>query len=193
MKNQNKILSSLIGKKINAICFKNLEHSPIPNPNRDFITYDNELLLLLERENYWDENYLIKGKMVDFLYHSNIYKMQIEVGNYVKPRKMGGYILDESFRTKLNLNFEIKSIHLYEETFQNVDINEIKSKEILPSNIIIKDTSGIQSIIINCYEIPGEQSEIEMRVKFHLGEIYTENKINTCSEMKYINMFGKAN
>ena len=188
MENQDKILSNLIGKKINAICFKSLEHYPMPNPNREFITYDNELLLLLEQETY-----LIKGRMVEFINHSNIYKMQIEPGNYMKPRKMGGFIPDESFRTKFNLNFEIKSIHLYEETFQNVDINEIKSKEILPSNIIFKDTSGIQSIIINCYEIPGEQNEIEMKVKFHLGEIHTENKIDPLHEMKYVNMFGKAN
>ena len=129
--------------------------------------------------------------MKDFKIHSNIYKLNIEKGNMLTPRKFGGYILDKEYQSKFNVNFRIGTIYLYEELYGNVNIDEIKEHEILPSCMVITDKSGIQSIIVNCYEIPGEQSEIELRIRFHLGKIYLEKNGSINHEMKYINMFGK--
>jgi len=185
---QIKILNSLIGKKLNAIVLKDSEHTPLPMSNHEYISNSKEIGILVEAKQPWDMTYILTGIVRDFARHSNPYKLRIENAELIDSPEDGTRKLNRDYRTVFNINFIIGSIHLYEEASGNHDLEELRTSDLLPNALIISDESSIQKILINCYYNVDE--EIQIYVRFHLGDAEDILKLNRLTELRYVNLVG---
>jgi hypothetical protein len=207
MTEQIEILEPMIGKYLSYMFFQRIQQKPFPKLKSELLTYDKFCLEFNDEKSKVQYLYTIEPLYVDFENHHNPFKLKIREENIFEPYQPSGAISDiESKGTKLKdgykstfkIGFKIGSIYFYEDdqrwheepSFEHVD--EIKSKGVVGSTIIINDETGLRNIWINTYEIPGEQAENETKVKFQIGNIFSENKLYGNKKMKFLAKIGNA-
>ena len=207
MKEQIDILEPMIGKYLSHIFFQRIQQKPFPKLKSELLTYEKFCLAFNDEKSTAQYLYTIEPLYVDFENHHNPFKLKIREENIFEPYQPPGAIFENEFTgTKLKdgynstveIGFKIGSIYFYEDdqrwnaepSFEHVD--EIKSKGIVGSTIIINDETGLRNIWINTYEIPGEQAENETEVKFQIGNIFSENKLYGNEKMKFLAKIGNA-
>ena len=198
MKDQIDILEPMIGKYMSYIFFQRIQQRPFPKLKSELLTYEKFCLAFNGEKSTAQYLYTIEPLYIEFENHHNPFKLRIKEENIFEPKLPSGLKLKQSYSSTIEIGFKIGSIYFYEDDqrwneepdFSHID--EIKSKGILGSTIIINDETGLRNIWINTYEIPGEQAENETRVKFQIGNIFSENNLITNEKIKLLGKIGKA-
>jgi len=188
----------MIGKYLSYIFFQRIQQRPFPKFKSELLTYDKFCLAFNGEKSTVQYLYTIEPLYINFENHHNPFKLRIKKENILEPRLPSGEKLIEGYNSTVEIGFKIGSIYFYEDdqrwnmesNFKHID--EIKSKGVIGSTIIINDETGLRNIWINTYEIPGEQAENETRVKFQIGNIFSENNLITNDKIKFLGKIGKA-
>ncbi|WP_235299770.1 hypothetical protein [Portibacter marinus] len=198
MKEQLDILEPMIGKYLSYIFFQRIQQKPFPKLKSELLAYQKFCLAFNGEKSTTQYLYTIELLYIEFQNHDNPFKLRIKEENIFEPKIRSGIKLEQDYNSTVEIGFKIGSIYFYEDDqrwnvkpgFSQVD--EILSKGLIGSTIIINDETGLRNIWISTYEIPGEQAENETSVKFQIGNIFSENNLITNDKMKLLGKIGKA-
>ena len=197
----------MIGKYLSYIFFQRINQKPFPKLKSELLTYGKFCLAFNGEKSTGQYLYTIEPLYVDFENHHNPFKLKIKEENILEPyqplgakfeNEYTGTKLKDGYNSTVEIGFKIGSIYFYEDdqrwnTEPNFDhVDEIKSKGIVGSTIIINDETGLRNIWINTYETPGEQAENETRVKFQIGNIFSDDKLYGNEKMKFLAKIGNV-
>lgn len=198
LKEQIDILEPMIGKYLSYIFFQRIHLKPFPRLKSELLTYDKFCLAFNGEKSTTQYLYTIEPLYVDFENHHNPFKFKIRQENIFELMQPSGESLKSGYNSAVEIDFKIGSIYFYEDDQRWNEIpdfshlNEIHSKDIVGSTIIINDETGLRNIWINTYEVPGEQAENETSVKFQFGNMFIDNTLYGNERMKFLAKIGNA-
>ena len=188
----------MIGKYLSYIFFQRIQQKPFPKLKSELLSYAKFCLAFKGEKSTSQHQYTIEPLYIDFDNHHNPFKLRIKEENIFEPRIPSGEKLKSNYNSTVEIGFKIGSIYFYEDdkrwnaepNFKHID--EIESQGTIGSTIIINDETGLRNIWINTYESPDEQAENETKIKFQIGNIFSENNLITNDKMKLLGKIGKA-
>ena len=188
----------MIGKYLSFMFFQKIHHKPFPKLKSELLIYDKFCLAFNGEKSTVQYQFTVEPLYVEFENHPNPFKFVIREENIFEPAIPSGEKFKEGYNSTVEIGFKIGSIYLYEDdqrwdvepNFKHID--EIKSKELVGSTIIINDETGLRNVWISTYEAPGEQAENETSVKFQIGNMFTENNLISNDRIKLLAKSGKA-
>ena len=198
MTEQIDILEPMIGKYLSYIFFQRITQNPFPKLKSELLTYEKFWLAFNGEKSSAQYLYTIEPVYMEFENHPNPFKLRLKEEDIFEPNTPSGLKLKQGYNSTVEIGFKIGSIYFYEDdsrwntepNFEHID--EIKKKGIIGSTMIINDETGLRNIWINTYETPGEQAENETRVKFQIGNIFSENNLIINDKIKLLGKIGKA-
>jgi hypothetical protein len=195
---QIEILESLTGKYLTNIVCQRIKHKPFPIVNNEYLIYGKFGLMFSGDHSTWEYEYTIEGLIKDYKNHHNPFKLKINKESILVPVSGTSSKIKEAYKSFFDIGFKIGSVYIYEDdlrwnTIPDFEfIKEVKEKETLGSTIVLNDESGLRNILISCYEMPSEQMEIEMKIKFQFSNIFTEHNIENNGKRKFIAKVGTS-
>jgi hypothetical protein len=198
LEEQLKILEPMIGKYLSYIFFQRIQQKPFPKLKSELFAYEKFCLAFDGAKATAEYLFTIEPLYIVFENHRNPFKFRIREENIFEPRQPSGERLKSGYNSSVEIGFKIGSIYFYEddlrwnETPDFSYINEINSKDIVGSTIIINDETGLRNIWISTYESFDEQAENETRVRFQFGNIFTDHNLYNDKKMKFLAKIGNA-
>jgi len=198
LEEQLKILEPMIGNYLSYIFFQRIQQKPFPKLKSELLAYEKFCLAFSGTKSAAQYLFTIEPLYIEFENYHNPFKLRIRQENIFVPMQPSGERLKSGYNSTVEIGFKIGSIYFYEddqrwnETPDFSHINEINSKDVVGSTIIINDETGLRNIWINTYEVPGEQAENETRVKFQIGNMFIENNLYGNEKMKFLAKIGNA-